>query len=269
MKKQSRGLTLIELIVVVAILGVLAAMLLPKFDGLQNAANHVAAGSSITDAAKLISGYKAAKTVFPDRWDSLQTSGALWTSGNAGNETKGLHTQLVDGTTAKLTLGTAITTTQVSVLRSAGITTLMNLTGTSGRPGDSFTTGVTISDSTRFAVINSSSASGMKIIDRIYRVNQMSGNVTGVRGAIASTITNPAGDSSAQLIVVGLGPMNALIPNSMMEAPTYGGANANFIYNRLLAVFELTSTKITFKAMLGADGDLLDDLTIHMQGSAL
>lgn len=268
MKKSRFGLTLIELVVVMAILGALAAMLLPKFDGLQSSANHVAAGSSMTDVAKLVQTYKTAKTVYPDGWDSLTNGGSLWTAGNVGTQTKGLHAQLVDSSNGKLTMGTALTATQVSALNAAGITTLYTLTAAStNRAGDMFTTTTPIAAGTTLAVINSTSDSGKKIIDRIYRKNQLAG--TGVSGAIAPTTANPAGDATAQLIVFGLGPQSALIPNSMMEAPTYSSANATYIYNRLLVVFELTSSKVTFKTVLGADGDLPDDLSVNMQTGTL
>lgn len=268
MKKSRLGLTLIELVVVMAILGALAAMLLPKFDGLQNSANHVAAGSSITDVAKSIQTYKTAKTVFPDGWDSLTSGSSLWTAGNVGTQTKGLHTQLVDSANGKLTMGTALTATQVSALQAAGITTVYTLTAAStNRPGDMFTTATPLAAGSTLAVINPATTAGKKIIDRIYRKNQLDG--TGVSGAIAPTTANPAGDATAQLIVFGLGPQSAMVPNLMMEAPTYSNVNASFIYNRLLVVFELTSSKVTFKTVLGADGDLPDDLNVYMQTGTL
>ena len=268
MKKSRLGLTLIELVVVMAILGALAAMLLPKFDGLQSAANHVAAGSSMTDVAKLVQTYKTSKTVYPDGWDSLTSGSSLWTAGNVGTQTKGLHSQLVDSSNGKLTMGTALTATQVSALNAAGITTLYTLTaGSTNRAGDMFTTATPIAAGTTLAIINPTTNAGKNIIDRIYRKNQVAG--TGVSGAIASTTANPAGDANAQLIVFGLGPQSALIPNSMMEAPTYSSANASYIYNRLLVVFELTASKVTFKTVLGADGDLPDDLSVNMQTGTL
>jgi prepilin-type N-terminal cleavage/methylation domain-containing protein len=269
--KKRLGMTLIELVVVVAIVGVLAAMLLPKLEGLQSAVNHVAAGSSMADAVKLISAYKVAKNVYPDNWDSLTDGTTLWTAGNAGTPLKGLHPQLVDASNGKLTLGTALTTTQITALQNAGITTVLNVssaaasTTSSTRAGDVFLSATTISASTPIAVINKSTTAGKKIIDRIYRYNQVSGN----SGAINSSKLSPTGDTTTQLVVFGLGPQNALIPNSMAEAPTYGNVNATYVYNRLLAVFEVTATAVTFKTMLGCDGDLLDDLTINMQNSKL
>lgn len=270
MKKLRLGLTLIELVVVVAILGVLAAMLLPKFENLTNAVNHTAAGSSMTDVAKAIMTPYAKTRTYPNRWDSLTDGTALWQAASVGAETKGLHTQLV-GSTGKLTLGVALTDAQVKALSDVGISTILNVPSGAAtatpRAGDAFNTPVTITTGMQLAVINKASTGGIKIIDRIYRNNQLA-SPNGVSGAIASTPTNPTGDTAAQLIVFGLGPQSSLIPGSMMEAPTYAGAHATYVYNRLLVVFELTATKVTFKTVLGADGDLLDDLTVNMQTAA-
>lgn len=263
-----RGLTLIELVVVVAILGVLAAMLLPKFEGLQSSANHAAAASSAADAARVIGTYKSSKMVYPDGWDSLMSGTALWTPGNVGQQTKGLHLQLSDPTTGKLTnLSTALTSTQVTALASAGITKVYNLTTTltSSRPGDMFTTPETISTTTKLAIVNPGTSGGKKIIDHIYRQNLQPGMTSGT----INPDTSGVGDGVSQLIVFGIGPQSALVPNSMLEAPTYGNVNAQFIYNRLLAVFELTASKVTFKGVLGCDGDLLDDMSVHMNNAAL
>ncbi len=264
--KSRVGLTLIELVVVMAVLGVLAAMLLPKFEGLQNAANHTATGSSISDLNRLIGVYKTSKTVYPDKWDSLMDNSgtALWTAGNAGSQVKGLHTQLVTGTTAKLTTAT-LTDAEALGLQSAGINTLYNVAATvatATRAGDAFNAPATLSSGMTVAIINTASDNGKKIIDRFYRQNGVTG---GVSGTVNGSNTNN------KLAVFGVGPLNSLIPNSMMEAPTYGNANATYVYNRLLVVFQLSTsassgtTSVTYKGSLAADGDLLDDLTVNMQ----
>jgi type IV pilus assembly protein PilA len=270
-----RGLTLIELVIVMAILGVLAAMLLPKFEGLTNAANEAAAASSAVDAAKLIGQYKAVKTVYPDRWDSLTDGSALWTAGSVATTTKGLNSELTGSgsTTDKIIQGT-LSSTQVAALQKAGIVNVLNLNtasvSSSLRPGDLFTVVAPISTSTPIAIVNSASTGGKKIIDHIYRGNLLTGTTTasqGVSGTINPSSTGAA-DPNTQLVVFGLGPQNALIPNSMLEAPTYGNAEAQYIYNRLLVVFEVTASKATFKAILGADGDTLDDMSERLQNGA-
>ncbi|HEX4131798.1 MAG TPA: type II secretion system protein [Pirellulales bacterium] len=271
-RAAKRGLTLIELVIVVAILGVLAAMLLPKFEGLQTAANHAAAAGSATDAARLIESYKAAKTVYPNYWDSLLNGTSLWTAANVGTKTMGLDTELVGNgaTVDKLILGSALTTTQSLAMSKVGITTITGLTATlslSGyRPGDMFTTAMPVTGAA-LATINAGSSGGKKIIDHIYPQNlQPTGSGSGTINP-TSTIS---GDT--QLIVFGLGPQNSLVPNSMMEAPTYGNDDALYVYNRLLAVFELTgfaggSAKCTFRTMLGGDGDLISDMSQALQTS--
>jgi type IV pilus assembly protein PilA len=263
------GLTLIELVVVVAILGVLAAMLLPKFEGLQSSANHVASASSASDVARLISTYKTSKMVYPDGWDSLTDGTALWTPGNVATVTKGLHAQLSDGSNAKLTTA-SLTATQAKAFRDAGIVNLFNVNTTSSlRPGDMFITPAPISGtaSVTVAVVNSASSGGKKIIDHVYRQNQQTGGTSGSLWDSTGAI-DTAGN--VKLVVFGLGPQSKMIPNSMMEAPTYGNVNAQYIYNRLLAVFEINEkNRITLKAVLGADGDLLDDMSVHLHNSAL
>lgn len=279
MKKLRLGLTLIELVVVVAILGVLAAMLLPKFEGLQSAANHTAAGSSMADLNRLIGAYKMSKTVYPNGFDSLMdsTGSALWAGGNAGAQTKGLHAQLTGSgaTTDKLTTAT-LTDAEITGLRNAGITTLYNAptaantTGsgqTAARAGDAFNVPVTLTtgSSQTVAVVNAGSANGRKIIDRFYRVN-------GVAGGVSGTVNGNS--TTNKLVAFGVGPLNSLIPNSMMEAPTYGQANATYVYNRMLVLFQLSTSSsgtvsVTYKGCVAADGDLLDDVTVNMQTGTL
>jgi type IV pilus assembly protein PilA len=51
-KKKKNGFTMIELMVVVAIVGVLAAVALPAFTSAQNRANDSAASATVTNAAR-------------------------------------------------------------------------------------------------------------------------------------------------------------------------------------------------------------------------
>ena len=42
----------------------------------------------------------------------------------------------------------------------------------------------------------------------------------------------------------------------MVEAPSYANVDATLVYNRLLALFEVTATKATFKGVVGTDGTI-------------
>ncbi|MCM1565292.1 MAG: prepilin-type N-terminal cleavage/methylation domain-containing protein [Dehalobacter sp.] len=59
MKKKNKGFTLIELIVVIAILGILAAVLIPTFTGFQNKAKATQALVDAKQIATAIDGIKA------------------------------------------------------------------------------------------------------------------------------------------------------------------------------------------------------------------
>lgn len=265
------GLTLLELIVVVAILAVLAMVILPKLDGLQGVANHAVGASSATDAAKFIQVYRTQKLAYPDGWDSLTDGTALWRAGYTATKTTGLHPQLNTGSNAKLA-NYKLTPTDVSSLTSAGIMTLYNVSGThssnSARPSDAFITraelAVTSTDSssgtTNFAVaiVNESSAAGMKIIDRVYRDNIAKGTNGKFYDSKSEQVTG------RHLLAVGLGPQNAMIGKLMLEAGYYPNVDLTYVYGRNLALFEIGGSRAIFKGMVGADGDLLDDLTTYV-----
>lgn len=265
MKKQRLGLTLIELIVVVAILAVLAMIVLPKLDGLQNNANHAAAAASVADTGKYLQTFQTMKKRFPDGWDSLTDGTNLVAAANPSVTTatgsppygKGLHTGLVTGTNAKLATF-PLTAGEVEALQKVGINTLYNWTAPDAatqRPNDRFLTASTVAAGAVVAVVNSGSANGRKIIDRVYRDNQKPGGVSG----------NVAGGTTKQLMALGLGPNNEMVGKLMMEAPQYANVDASTVYGRNLVLFEIGGTdKPIFKGVIAADGDLLDDLTTYM-----
>jgi general secretion pathway protein G len=267
MKKQSRGLTLIELIVVVAILAVLAMIVLPKLDGVQSNANHAVGANSAADTARYIQTYRTMKQRFPDGWDSLMSStnpASFYAKSNPGNTTsggtppygKGLHLQLEGN---KLTTYQLVAT-DVESLNLAGIYTLYHAvtpTSSSIRPSDMFTSEDSISSGDTVAIVNASTAAGRKIIDSIYRENRKVGGVSG---------TLPAGK---QLVVFGFGPLNKLVGSMMQEAPYYPNVDTSLVYGRNLVVFEVgtsgsSAARAIFRTVMGSDGDLQDDLTTYI-----
>lgn len=250
-----RGLTLIELVVVLAILAAVTMIVVPRLETLQGNANHAVGAASASDTVRYLQMFRTSgKQRMPDGWDSLMNGSDMWNAANPGTKTKGLHGQIPSG---KL-LATTLTTTDVMSLNSAGIYTIYNVDTslTSARPSDMFTLSSTLADSTPVAQINPNTSSGIKIINHIYRAN--------LKDGAAATGTVPTGK---KLIVFGLGAQNELVGKLMLEAPLYPNVDHSLIYGRNLVVFEVdgaNGSRATFKAVLGADGDLLDDLTTYM-----
>ncbi len=261
MKKQSRGMTLIELVVVVAILAVLAMIILPKLDGLQGTANHAVGANSANDAARYIQTYRTMKLALPDGYDSLMDGQNLWRAGYTATKTTGLHPQLGTGANPKLA-AYQLTQTDADGLISAGILTLYNLSSTSHasnstRPSDAFISPTTLTGGTYVAIVNSGNSAGKKIIDRVYRDNIKLGTSGTVYNSSSVSTTN-------KLMAVGLGPQNAMVGKLMLEAGYYPNVDLTYVYGRNLILFEIGGSRAVFKGVVGADGDILDDLTTYV-----
>jgi prepilin-type N-terminal cleavage/methylation domain-containing protein len=286
MKKRRFGFTLVELIVVVAILALLAAMVLPRFDSLLKNAGHAAGASSMADTGQLIEAWYTANGNYPDGWDTrLSSSGALLTASTGVTPTAGstavLPTELVGATTGRLALGT-LSAGDVLGFNNVGITTLYNLDAAPiselTRPNDWFNTATTISSSTQVAVINSGTGitAGNKIIDHIFRQNLVVG---GVSGTLPSNSTG-----TTKLVAFGLGAHNTMVAGNngsnlktglMIEAPVDGSFNSALMYNRLIVVFAVTpstsgatsASSVVFAGVFGADGDLITDDAAALNGA--
>jgi len=73
--KRRRGLTLLELVVVMAILVALAAVLIPTLPSLLGRANQASGVSNVVDLDKALQTYLGTNLHYPDRFDSLLDGG--------------------------------------------------------------------------------------------------------------------------------------------------------------------------------------------------
>lgn len=79
LKHNEKGFTLIELIIVVAILGVLAAIAVPRFTSKTDEAKRAAAQAEVRTMQNILEIYYAETDVYPktenDAWDLLEDNG--------------------------------------------------------------------------------------------------------------------------------------------------------------------------------------------------
>ena len=59
MKKTTSGFTIVELLIVIVVIGILAAITIVAYNGVQNRANEVAVQSNLKDLANKVTEYQA------------------------------------------------------------------------------------------------------------------------------------------------------------------------------------------------------------------
>ena len=243
-----KGFTLLELVVVVAILVILAGFILPKFDVFKLKANKGVAAANMTAISRSIQQYYVQSSVYPDGWDSLLTpTDALWTPGDPG-QAAGLDPQLVGGPPAaspqKLTVSTALTEKEARSLSRIGVATLYDVdTASTALPNERFTIARPIDTGVKVAVINEADDDGQGIINHIY---PGAGGVT---------------PSGVKLVAVGLGSRNTMLGQTVQEIPFYSNTDQTQYYSRYLAVFAVKSSgsRAELKAIVGSDADRIDE----------
>lgn len=282
------GFTLIEMLVVVAIMVVLSGYVLAKLDRAQLKSNKGVAASNMGGVSRYIQTYRVMHNAYPDRWDSLVTpAGALVAPGAPGGA-PGIDPQLTGGPPAGSPA--KLSTTTLSLLEARSLTRLnigtvldwdaaadsapgdrfrlarllIDDAGTPGDPTDDTPTGIPVATlnwtptgAVGPGVGNATGTGGgtgegdaAAIIDHIYPGNKV---IPGPgEGAI------PAGK---KLVVFGFGPANQAIGDVLQECPTYANTDPTQYYNRNLAIFEVDDggSRAELKAVVGGDADRIDE----------
>ncbi|MHA3771338.1 prepilin-type N-terminal cleavage/methylation domain-containing protein [Verrucomicrobiota bacterium sgz303538] len=254
--RARQGFTLLELVVVVAVLVILAGFILPKFDVFKLKANKGVAAANMSGISRLIQQYYVQNAVYPDRWDSLLSGGNLWAPGAPGG-TAGLDPQLVgpDPTPTKLKTDT-LTAGEVRSLTRIGIANVLDLDATSDElPNDRFITTRAISTTGNVAVINAPIATAA--------APNPTGGDDDARNIVSHIYPGSNGviPEGKKLVVFGLGSRNSMAGTLMQEVPFYSNTDVTQYYSRYLAVFAVSDSgsRAELKAVIGSDGDLIKE----------
>lgn len=258
---RSRGFTLLELIVVVAILVALAGLIVAKLDGFQSKSEKAVAATQMRDMQRLIQVFRGTTNLYPDRWDSLvdRTGTAVLKQpalpGGATGLDPGLVGGLPAGSSSKLALAPVLTAGQARSLNRMGITTVLDHDGNTSAAvpyGNGFSIANTIDGGADdvFATINILDTRGQAIVSALYPT---------LPPAVAVV------PSDRVLVVFGLGRYCTMVGGTLQsatlnEAPVYPYESSQY-YDRYLVVFEAYNSggAARLVAVLGADGDLPAD----------
>lgn len=236
-KKSRRGLTLIELVVVVLILAVLAGLIIPQVSNLWRPAQTAAEADTIGELVNYLTLHETRTQAYPDQLDSLTADGTTAYSKMSKDLFAGKQ---------KLALAAVEDTSTekyFSSLKKAGITKVMYHDETEAVSSNSGKTVHTLASGDMLPTLNAASTEGAARILSIF---------PGHAGAA------PAG---TKLIVLGVGPMNTGVGVSMNSAPISPHPEEYSYYRRYLAVFAIYAdgSRGRLKAVLDRHGDTLDD----------
>ncbi len=237
-KRLSAGFTLIELIVVMAVLTVLAGLLLPKLDVFKLKANKASAASNIHGVDRFVQSYKVQKDLFPDIQDSLLDAAGTALFSELDPQLNGS----TPGSPTKLTTTTIVDANELRSLNRVGITSVLDH-NTGGFPGDSAEVPRLLAIGGTYATINSADSDGLAIIEHFY---------PGSGGVV------PAGK---KIFVGGLGPRNQMVGDILHTAPFYANTDQLSYYNRFLVAYEVDDggSRARLLGSLGADGDTISE----------
>ncbi|HEY5315077.1 MAG TPA: type II secretion system protein [Pirellulales bacterium] len=245
MKRKRSGFTLMELVVVVAILAALAGLVISKIDWIRRQANMAIGAETSADVAQNIQMYLAATEQLPSGLDSLLAGGTGFYGGPNGATNGGIIGQ-TDG------VGNIPTSAQPGTINGKGVNSLFRMgmlfvndmsttatnasdAGTISRALGTYSSSGTTLDSGNYTLLTgptTTTGSVNQIWNAIFPPNVWAGaTVTG------NAITVDTSGTTAQVVLLGVGPGNSMIGNTMVSPPQYPGPDSDVYYYRYIACF--------------------------------
>jgi len=202
-KSRKRGLTLIELVVVVAVLAILAGFIVPRLGFIRNLAGDAGNATTVSDAIQQSVLYNTAEGHYPTGEDTLLNS-----SGAA------LDASLNSGLKGVLTLGTVGGPLGLKSLTGQFGTSTVTLWNQSDQatttPNLDDTTSVVLTTGTPIAIVNSANTNGQQVYRAAYESSELTVDSTG-------TLGTP--NDGTYLIALGFGTNSQIVDRSALQAP--------------------------------------------------
>ncbi len=234
--RPRRGLTLLELVAVMAILAVIVSMIVPKLDFFKDQADHVAAAANEAGLFTMIQAQKVSTGTFPSFEMLVGSDGTayskLW---SIGGTPPVVGTQLLDSG------GTRWYSSFLEAGLKTGYYQLATATDASSSTGSA-----TTNPGIDLASAPTSSGGGLYVAELDYDstsnpyvssiVQRCFPDVTPVDGVV----TPPSG---TKLIALGIGPRSSLVGNTIESVPLdiQTGDDPALVYSRYIAIFAIYS----------------------------
>lgn len=127
--RTTRGFTIVELLIVIVVIGILAAIVIVAFNGIQNRANDTAIRSDLTNLAKKLELYKAENSLYPTGGSQI-SSLQFRASKNAYDTTRNNLYYCKNDTTSQFAItAQSKSKTMYAYISGSGISTIPNTTG--------------------------------------------------------------------------------------------------------------------------------------------
>ncbi len=239
------GLTLIELVVVLAILAAVAGLVIPKIDFLRRSADTATGAAGIQDVMTNLQLYKTVKGIYPGQFDSLiESTGTNISSKVWGSD--GVHTSNFEVATIP-DYNPAGDQSALSFAHVIG-TTLYDLNDSATFASDAGSVARDVSSLSAFkvATVRSTSALAQSIFASYSRIITPAVPAVGSPGdagyvaPVAAVTSNiPSGIT---LVALGVGPRCTAIGTTMSNAPIYGALGPDQYYSRFIGIFAIYSS---------------------------
>lgn len=253
--RNNRGFTLIELVVVLAILAALAGLIIPKVDFLRSSAETSSSAASMQDITSNLQLYRTAKARYPMHVDSLiDTTGAIYTgiwNHTAGTPPSSLEVISADATATPSLFGAMSHSLEYTSATAPAVS------------------GFVVYDHDAASTNYSNSATTRRVIDGTAATS----NVVAIKTTASALIkklgysdgTTPA---NTRLICFGIGPNTKAIGTTMTSAPLSAGIGSVTPvsnYCRFIAVYEVNTSRNTTK-LRGVLDPLLNNIDARLTG---